>query len=106
MPPLMGAGAFVMVELTGVPYTAIMAAAVLPASPSQQASARLVAAVAELVEQRGFRGIGGSDAHFTSAVATCMTYFPGQIRTELELVQALRAGDFRTVRLEDTKNHR
>lgn len=31
MPPLMGAGAFVMVELTGVPYTGIMAAAVLPA---------------------------------------------------------------------------
>lgn len=31
MPPLMGAGAFVMVELTGVPYTSIMAAAILPA---------------------------------------------------------------------------
>ncbi|MEP3671047.1 MAG: TRAP transporter fused permease subunit, partial [Roseibium sp.] len=31
MPPLMGAGAFVMVELTGTPYTSIMAAAVLPA---------------------------------------------------------------------------
>lgn len=31
MPPLMGAGAFVMVELTGVPYTAIMAAALFPA---------------------------------------------------------------------------
>lgn len=31
MPPLMGAGAFVMVELTGVPYTDIMAAAMLPA---------------------------------------------------------------------------
>ena len=31
MPPLMGAGAFVMVELTGVPYTAIMTAALLPA---------------------------------------------------------------------------
>ncbi|WP_102869038.1 TRAP transporter permease [Pseudovibrio exalbescens] len=30
-PPLMGAGAFVMVELTGVPYTGIMAAAILPA---------------------------------------------------------------------------
>ena len=27
----MGAGAFVMVELTGVPYTSIMAAALLPA---------------------------------------------------------------------------
>ena len=32
MPPLMGAGAFVMVELTGEPYTAIMAAAALPAA--------------------------------------------------------------------------
>jgi len=31
MPPLMGAGAFVMVELTRVPYTGIMAAAFLPA---------------------------------------------------------------------------
>lgn len=31
MPPLMGAGAFVMVELTGVPYTGIMSAAFLPA---------------------------------------------------------------------------
>jgi len=31
MPPLMGAGAFGMVELTGVPYTGIMAAAALPA---------------------------------------------------------------------------
>ncbi|MEO1276670.1 MAG: TRAP transporter fused permease subunit, partial [Pseudomonadota bacterium] len=31
MPPLMGAGAFVMVELTGVPYEGIMAAALLPA---------------------------------------------------------------------------
>ncbi len=31
MPPLMGAGAFIMVELTGVPYVEIMAAALLPA---------------------------------------------------------------------------
>ncbi len=31
MPPLMGAGAFVMVELTGVPYSGIMTAAALPA---------------------------------------------------------------------------
>ncbi|MEM6986988.1 MAG: TRAP transporter fused permease subunit [Pseudomonadota bacterium] len=31
MPPLMGAGAFVMVELTGVPYVDIMAAALPPA---------------------------------------------------------------------------
>jgi len=31
MPPLMGAGAFVMVELTGIPYQSIMLAALLPA---------------------------------------------------------------------------
>jgi len=31
MPPLMGAGAFVMVELTGVPYVDIISAALLPA---------------------------------------------------------------------------
>lgn len=31
MPPLMGAGAFVMVELTSTPYVTIMAAALLPA---------------------------------------------------------------------------
>ena len=32
MPPLMGAGAFVMVELTGIAYTGIVAASVLPAT--------------------------------------------------------------------------
>ena len=31
MPPLMGAGAFVMVTLTGIPYTSIISAALLPA---------------------------------------------------------------------------
>ena len=31
MPPLMGAGAFVMVELTGTPYTSIVTAALFPA---------------------------------------------------------------------------
>ena len=33
MPPLMGAGAFVMVELTGIPYEKIILAALLPAMP-------------------------------------------------------------------------
>ena len=69
MPPLMGAGAFVMVELTGVAYTEVMAAAILPAllyflavwaginahsrnkalpglSPDQQPSLRVVAITA------------------------------------------------------------
>jgi TRAP transporter 4TM/12TM fusion protein len=31
MPPVMGAGAFIMAEITGIPYTEIMVAAVIPA---------------------------------------------------------------------------
>ena len=31
MPPLMGAGAFIMVELTGIPYTEVILAASIPA---------------------------------------------------------------------------
>ncbi|WP_417843548.1 TRAP transporter permease [Thalassospira sp.] len=31
MPPIMGAGAFIMAELTGIPYTELMVAAILPA---------------------------------------------------------------------------
>ena len=47
----------------------------------------------------GFRGTGGSDAHFPSAVATCMTEFPGPVRSERALVEALASGDFTAVRL-------
>ena len=32
MPPVMGAGAFIMAEITGIPYTELMIAAVLPAA--------------------------------------------------------------------------
>lgn len=58
----------------------------------------------ELVESRGFLGIGGSDAHFVSTIGTCLTEFPNNIRSERELVEALRAKAFRAVRLEET-NH-
>jgi predicted metal-dependent phosphoesterase TrpH len=58
----------------------------------------------ELADRRKLLGIGGSDAHFTSAIATCMTEFPGAIRSEGELVEALYARQFRPVRLEET-NH-
>ena len=58
-----------------------------------------------LVESRSFLGIGGSDAHFVSAIGTCLTEFPQSIRNEAELVEALRAQDFRAVRLDET-NHR
>ena len=59
----------------------------------------------ELVDARSFLGTGGSDAHFVSAIGTCLTEFSQSIHNEEELVEALRAREFRAVRLEDT-NHR
>ena len=56
----------------------------------------------ELAESMGYRGIGGSDAHLVSAIGACMTSFNGDIRNEKDIVEALRSGDFRPVRLEET----
>lgn len=57
----------------------------------------------ELVQKRGYMGIGGSDAHFVSAIATCLTRFEVPIRAEADLVRELNAGRFTAVRLEATK---
>ena len=56
----------------------------------------------ELVQRYGFKGTGGSDAHFVSAIGRCLTLFPGTIKTEEDMVAALKAGDFKAVRLDDT----
>ena len=50
----------------------------------------------------GLMGIGGSDAHLVSNIATCLTSFPRRIANERELVEAIMAGTFSPVRLEDT----
>jgi predicted metal-dependent phosphoesterase TrpH len=55
-----------------------------------------------LLRRLGVKGTGGSDAHFPSTIATCLTAFPAPIRSEGELVEALRAGEFRPLRLEET----
>jgi predicted metal-dependent phosphoesterase TrpH len=47
------------------------------------------------------QGTGGSDAHFPSAIATCMTEFAAPVRTEADLVEALRARACKAVRLEN-----
>ncbi len=52
------------------------------------------AAALALAESRGYRGIGGSDAHIVSQIARCVTRFPRAIRDGDGLVSALRAGDF------------
>ena len=51
------------------------------------------AAALALAETRGYRGIGGSDAHIVSQIARCVTRFPRDIRDGDALVSALRAGD-------------
>lgn len=56
----------------------------------------------ELCQQFGYLGIGGSDAHFTSHIATCMTEFRAAIANESQLVDALLSKQFQPVRLEET----
>ena len=56
----------------------------------------------ELCQQFGYLGIGGSDAHFTSHIATCMTEFRASIANERQLVDALLSKQFQPVRLEET----
>ena len=54
-----------------------------------------------LIDQRGYLGTGGSDAHVVSAIGSCMTQFDGEVHRETDLVELLRAGAFRAVRLDD-----
>ena len=56
----------------------------------------------ELCQQFGYLGIGGSDAHFTSHIATCMTEFRAAVANESQLVDALLGKQFQPVRLEET----
>ena len=56
----------------------------------------------DLCDRGGYLGIGGSDAHLTSHVGTCVTRFPSSFSTETDLVTALLSGDFQPVWLEET----
>ena len=55
----------------------------------------------ELCQSHNLFGIGGSDAHLTSHIATCMTDFSADIKTENDLVTALLSKEFQPVWLED-----
>ena len=57
----------------------------------------------ELIKKYGYQGTGGSDAHLVSAIGACMTDFERPIATEADLVRELASGDFRAVRLEETR---
>ena len=58
----------------------------------------------ELCEDKGYLGVGGSDAHLTSHICTCLTRFEAKIETEADLVEALVSEQFQPVWLEDTNN--
>ncbi|MFI5315478.1 MAG: PHP-associated domain-containing protein [Myxococcota bacterium] len=55
-----------------------------------------------LAEARGYRGVGGSDAHIVSHIGRCVTRFPAPIRGVGELVDALRAGEFEALSWKST----
>ncbi len=55
----------------------------------------------ELCESHNLLGIGGSDAHLTSHIATCMTDFEASIKTANDLVDALLSKEFQPVWLEN-----
>jgi len=58
----------------------------------------------ELCQSHDLFGIGGSDAHLTSHIATCMTNFKANIKKESDLVEALLSNEFQPVWLADTLN--
>ena len=58
----------------------------------------------ELCDSMGYLGVGGSDAHLTSHIGTCLTRFSTDISTEAELVEALLSEQFRPVWLKDATN--
>lgn len=53
--------------------------------------------VAEFVARHGYRACGGSDAHLVSLIGACATEFDRELRSEEELVSALRNGGYRPV---------
>jgi hypothetical protein len=48
----------------------------------------------DMARERGYLGIGGSDAHIVSHIGRCATRFNAQIHSEEDLVQALESAEF------------
>jgi predicted metal-dependent phosphoesterase TrpH len=59
-------------------------------------------AALRLAEERGYLGVGGSDAHIVSHIGRCATRFPAPVKSAGELVEALRAGEFEAVKWKST----
>lgn len=77
----------------------LRAAERLNGGSSKQENAR----AQQLVEERKLFGIGGSDAHFVSAVGKFMTEFKRPIHSMQDLVEQLYSGDYRAITLEEAR---
>ncbi len=55
-----------------------------------------------LAADLGLNRVGGSDAHYISAIGRCLTAFPRPIQAIEELVEELQEGDYFPVRIEET----
>ena len=53
-----------------------------------------------MADELGYLGIGGSDAHIVSHIGRCATEFPSAIHNEQELVAALKAEQFKAVKID------
>ena len=56
----------------------------------------------EFAEQHGLHLVGGSDAHYVSAIGRCLTAFAQPIATLEDLVEQLGTGDYYPVTIEQT----
>src|SRR5262249_1083228 len=56
----------------------------------------------QLAGERGYLGVGGSDAHIVSHIGRCVTRFQAPVRRAEELVEALRAGEFEALSWKST----
>ena len=52
---------------------------------------------AQMAEELGYIGIGGSDSHIVSHIGRCATEFTNPIHSEAELVEALKAEEFHAI---------
>ena len=57
---------------------------------------------AELAVEHGLHQVGGSDAHYVSAIGRCLTAFARPITTLDHLVEQLASGDYYPVTIEQT----
>ena len=58
----------------------------------------------ELAREHGLGCVGGSDAHYVSAIGRCLTAFARPVPTIEALVTELAAGDYHPVTIEETRD--